>query len=267
MINTPLALVLTSGGYVFLLVAILSVCIPYYMLSDKKPKPGCLAIGLGAMISLFVLMFPAFITVQFFEHGSTMIRAAIIAGWIIIFGILIAIRRSKKANLGWSIATYIFFAICGGLLLMMIGGMGYFVYLRMFTHEKDDAPVWAVFLCIFFLAVLILVFVGQLFNRTKSNKEGKNEFDDLEEAKLTPDVVFRLNLVSKGLTDFPDEILKFPNLSYLDLSNNQINKLPADILKLKFLTSIKLSHNPISDQQRADIRKLFPPETELIFRT
>ena len=257
---------LTSGGYVFLLVTLLAIAIPYFLNSDKKPKPGCLAIGLGAIITWFILMFPAMITVQFFEHGNTIIRAAIIVGWLIIFGILIAIKRSKK-KLGWTIATYIFFAVCGVLLLVMIGGMGYFVYLRMFTHEKDDAPIWAVFLCIFFLAVLILVFVGQLFNRTKSNKDGKTEFDDLEEAKLTPDVVFRLNLTSKGLADFPEEILKFPNLAYLDLSNNQINKLPADILKLKFLTSIKLSNNPISDQQRAEIRKLFPPETELIFRT
>ena len=265
MINLIPALVLTSGAYVFLVVTLLSIGIPYFLNSDKKQKPGCLAIGLGAMITWFILMFPAMIALQFFEGGNTIVRAAIVVGWVVIFGILIAIKRSKK-KLGWTIATYIFFAVCGVLLLVLIGGMGYFVYLRMFTHEKDDAPIWAVFLCIFFLGTLITVFVGQLLNRTKANKDGKTEFDDLEEAKLTPEVVYRLSLTSKGYDAFPSEILKFPNLSYLDLSNNKIDKLPADILKLKFLTSIKLSNNPISDQQRAEIRKLFPPETEIIFR-
>ncbi|MCD0487701.1 hypothetical protein LPB86_05645 [Pedobacter sp. MC2016-14] len=265
MMTTLMAL--TSGGYIFLLVTLLAIALPYYFNSGKKEKPGCVAVGLGAIIAWVLLMAPATISIQLFETGNTPIRIGIVCCWLVLLGVLIAIKRSKKANLGWSIAMYAFFAVGAVLFAIMIAGMAYFVYLRMFTHEKDDAPVWAVFLCIFFVAVIVLAVIGQLFNTKKLGKDGETDFDNLDKAKLSPEAVQTLSLSGKGYQKFPPEILNFTNLVNLDLSNNEINELPADILKLKYLASIKLSGNPIDDAQRSKIRKLFPPETELIFRT
>jgi len=175
-------------------------------------------------------------------------------------------KKIKTAKFLFKIMLKLFLLIAGGLLLVLIGGMGYFVYQRLFTHEKDDAPLWAVLLCIFFLATILLVIAGQLLNGGNGHKTGKTDFDNLKEALLTPEAVLRLSLVSGGFTTLPGDILKFKNLSYLDLSNNQLATLPAQLLELKHLATVKLSGNPVSDEERAKLRRTFPPELELIFR-
>ncbi|WP_442587269.1 hypothetical protein ACSBL2_14600 [Pedobacter sp. AW31-3R] len=188
---------------------------------------------------------------------------AIIILLIVLFKIWPKEKRNKTLL---SLFFYLFFGLGAILLLVLLGGMGYFVYLRLFTHEKDEAPLWAVLLCIFFLSVMVLVVVGQLFKGKTAHKEGKTDFDDLQEALLTPHEVIRLNLVAKGLTRAPEDLLKFNNLISLDLSNNQLDTLPLKLAGLKHLASVKLSNNPISDEERSKIRRAFPPELELIFR-
>jgi len=267
MIKITLSETVTPVGYVVFAITLLSIGLAYWWLSAKKEKAGCVSVGLAAMLIWFLLMFPASISFSLFEGGTLPVRAAIIAFWIILAGAVVYIKRSKTIKFSWAIFLNVFFAIGGLMLAAMMGGMGYFVYLRLFTHEKDDAPLWAVFICIFFLSVLIMVIAGKILRGNKGNKDGKTEFNDLEEAKLTPDFVFGLDLSGQGFKNFPAEILKFENLVTLDLSNNQINTLPNDIARMKHLSTLKLSNNPISDQERALIRKMFPPEMELIFRT
>jgi len=267
MIKITLAETLTPAGYAVFAITFFSIGFSYWWLSGKKEKAGCVSVGLVAMLIWFLIILPASISFTLFEGGATPVRAAIIAVWIIIAGGVVYIKKSKSIKFSWAIFLNLFLGIGGLMLAFMMGGMGYFVYIRLFTHEKDDAPVWAVFLCIFFLSILIMVIAGKILGGNKANKKGKSEFDDLAEAILTPEVVFGLDLSGQGFKTFPSEILKFENLNTLDLSNNQISTLPNDINKLKFLSSVKLSNNPISDQERALIRKMFPPEMELIFRT
>lgn len=207
------------------------------------------------------------ISLKLFEAGNQSIRIAIIACWLLLIAIVISVKRSKKIKLGWSIFINLFLALGGLMLLSMMAGMGYFVYQRLFTHQRDDAPLWSVFLCIFFLGVLLLVIIGQLFKGGKGNKEGKTAFDNLKEALLTPEVVLSLDLSGQNLTSLPVDVLKFSNLTSLDLSNNQISQLPNELARMGYLATIKLSRNPITDQERSLIRRMFPAETQIIFRS
>lgn len=257
---------IAPAGYVFFLVIALSFTIAYFWLAAKK-KARVLFVVLAGSALTFALLMPAMISLQLFEAGNQIIRIAIVACWLFLIAIVIAIQRSKKVNLGWSILINLFLMIGGLMLVGLMAGMGYFVYLRLFTHERDDAPMWSVFLCIFFLGVLILAIAGQLLNSGKRNKEGKTEFNKLKEALLMPEIVLWLDLSGQNLTSVPADVLKFSNLTNLDLSNNQINQLPNDLARLTHLATIKLSGNPISDQERSIIRKMFPPETQIIFRS
>ena len=257
---------IAPAGYVFFLVIALSFTTAYFWLAAKK-KARVLFVFLAGSALTFALLMPAMISLQLFEAGNQIIRIAIVACWLFLIAIVIAIQRSKKVNLGWSILINLFLMIGGLMLVGLMAGMGYFVYLRLFTHELDDAPMWSVFLCIFFLGVLILAIAGQLLNSGKRNKEGKTEFNKLKEALLMPEIVLWLDLSGQNLTSVPADVLKFSNLTNLDLSNNQINQLPNDLARLTHLATIKLSGNPISDQERSIIRKMFPPETQIIFRS
>lgn len=257
---------IAPAGYIFFLVLALSFTMAYFWLAAKNKARVLYVVLAGSALS-FALLMPALISLQLFEAGNQMIRIAIVACWMLLLAIVIAVQRSKKINLGWSILVNLFLAIGGLMLLGLMAGMGYFVYLRLFTHERDDAPMWSVFLCIFFLGVLILAIVGQLLKSGKGNKEGKTEFNKLKEALLTPSIVLGLDLSGQNLTSVPADVFKFSNLTSLDLSNNQINQLPNDLARLGHLAIIKLSGNPISDQERSTIRKMFPPETQIIFRS
>lgn len=50
---------------------------------------------------------------------------------------------------------------------------------------------------------------------------------------------------NKDLKKFPEEILKFTNLSELDLSGNNISELPKSIKKLNCLRILRLNGNKI----------------------
>lgn len=255
---------ITFAGYLFVFVIILSFILGRtWLSSNTSEKPGCFVVGIAMIVISMSILFPASICIQFFGNGSIPVEIGIAAFCISITVAVVYFTKSKKTQLG-TFLIKIFFGIGALMLLGMMAGMGYYTYQRLFTHQKDNDEVWVVFICIFFLAVLVLVLFGYLFKgRTKNLITA---YDDLEEAKLNADRVISLDLSGKGLVHFPSDILKFNNLTSLDLSNNQITQLPAALSSLKRLDTIKLSNNPISDIERAIIRKLFPQETEIIFR-
>ncbi|WP_131535666.1 leucine-rich repeat domain-containing protein [Pedobacter nototheniae] len=265
---TPLLYSITPAGYLFFGTIIISIFLAYrWLKKDKTENPGCISIGFVSLIIGFMILFPVMISFQFFETGNLKIQIIVAIFWIILIAAIIYVAKSKNYKILWKVGRYILYIIFGGLFLILVGGMAYFVYLRMFTHEKDDAPMWAVFLCIFFLAVLILATIGLFIGNQKKMQAQLVEFKTLEEAKLKPEDVYILNLSNKNISSFPYEILDFKNLKSLDLSNNQLTELPFEISRMKNLFTIKLSNNPISDQQRAAIRKMFSPEVDLIFRS
>jgi Leucine-rich repeat (LRR) protein len=71
----------------------------------------------------------------------------------------------------------------------------------------------------------------------------EKEYTSIEEASKVPaEQVYRLNLNSKYLKEFPTEILKFTKLQSLDLSGNEgIKDLPAEFGNLKRLQYLTLS--------------------------
>lgn len=76
-------------------------------------------------------------------------------------------------------------------------------------------------------------------------------YTSLEEALKNPEKVIKLELRRKKLKSFPMEILKFPNLQYLDLTKNNIKELPAEISQLKNLQYFSISKNVLEE---------FPPQ-------
>lgn len=68
-------------------------------------------------------------------------------------------------------------------------------------------------------------------------------YTNLQEALKNPELVIKLELRKKKLKEFPMEILKFPNLQYLDLSKNDIKEIPAEIGQLKNLQYFAISKN------------------------
>lgn len=73
-------------------------------------------------------------------------------------------------------------------------------------------------------------------------------FFSLDSALAYPDPahVTELHLNGKSLKTVPLEILRFPNLIILDLSDNQLTKIPAEIQALKQLRWLLLSKNRLS---------------------
>ena len=55
--------------------------------------------------------------------------------------------------------------------------------------------------------------------------------------------VTKLNLSNLGLTEIPENVFLYTNLTKLTLSGNQIRNIPKDILKLRKLKTIDLSKN------------------------
>ncbi len=69
------------------------------------------------------------------------------------------------------------------------------------------------------------------------------EITTLEQVLKTPKSVYKLNLQSSGLLDFPTEILRCMNVQVLDLSRNGLMEVPGDITTLKDLRRLILSVN------------------------
>jgi Leucine-rich repeat (LRR) protein len=72
-------------------------------------------------------------------------------------------------------------------------------------------------------------------------------FTSLDEALKNPEKVIKLELRRKKLKKFPMEILKFPNLQYLDLSKNSIKEIPVEISQLKNLQFFAISKNDVEE--------------------
>jgi Leucine-rich repeat (LRR) protein len=62
-----------------------------------------------------------------------------------------------------------------------------------------------------------------------------DEITSLDSALKDPDKVIKLVLRKKHLKKFPEEIARFKNLQYLDISKNNIKEIPESIGQLKNL--------------------------------
>lgn len=262
---------LTLFGYGFIGEFLLSFLLAYFWLKSNKEddKSGCISIGIATMIIWFILMFPTFITFSIIENGTTFAKIGVAVFWLLILILIVYFRFAKNTtSIKKAIFTffkYLLFLIFSGLFLVLFFGMAYYVYLRLFTTEKNEDPLWVIFLCIFFLATLILAGFGLLTRNKEEKKKEKSTFYSLEEAILKLELVVELDLSKAKLKMFPEEILGFKNLKFLILSHNEINEIPNEINKLQNLIGVDLSNNPISDSERNKIRKLLSNEVEIVF--
>ena len=262
---------LTPFGYGFIGVLFLSFLLAYFGLKsyDKKNKPGCLSIGFAGLIIWFVLMFPTFFTFSIIENGNAATKVGLVLFWAFVLALVIYFVTAKNTEgvkkVIFTIFKYILYLILLGLFLVLFFGMTYYIYLRLFTAEKNEDPVWPALLCIFFVAVLGVIGFGFLVRDKEDKKKEKSTFYDLAEAKLKPQLVIELDLSKNKLSKFPEEILQFKNLKFLVLSHNEISEIPNDINKLHKLIGLDLSHNPISDLERNRLRKLLSKEVEIVF--
>jgi Leucine-rich repeat (LRR) protein len=76
----------------------------------------------------------------------------------------------------------------------------------------------------------------------------ENRFYSLKEALACPDpgAVRELYLHNQQLSEFPMEILKFTDLSKLELGYNQLSTLPDELARLTGLRELGLSYNRFS---------------------
>lgn len=87
--------------------------------------------------------------------------------------------------------------------------------------------------------------------------ENKVTSYELKEALRNPEGVCRLDLSGKGLTEFPKEILKFPNLKRLILNNNQLSSIPDEIENMKTVLVIDISDNKFEKVPRGITRMVW----------
>ncbi|RLD74767.1 MAG: hypothetical protein DRJ10_16505, partial [Bacteroidetes bacterium] len=71
-------------------------------------------------------------------------------------------------------------------------------------------------------------------------------YSSVEEALLTPDNVFVLDLSANSLIELPKNIIKLTKLQRLNLSNNSITKLPEEFFELKLLQELNLEENRLT---------------------
>lgn len=273
MINIPLLFLagLTPIGYAFIALIFLSFLIAYFWLksSKKENKLGCFSIGFTAFLIWFVLMFPTSFSFAIIESGNELATVGVGVFWFIILLFVLyfvfAKNTTKGKNFIFSIFKYVLIAIFAGLFLILFSGLVYYSYQRLFTAEKNGDPIWVAFLCIFFVATLIIAGFGLFIRNKETIKKEKTTFFDLEKAKLKPESVVELDLSKTKLKTFPEEILKFKNLKFLVLSDNELTEIPNEINKLQQLIGIDLSNNQISDLERGRIRKQLSREVEIVF--
>ncbi|KAF2516156.1 leucine-rich repeat domain-containing protein [Flavobacterium foetidum] len=228
-----------------------------------------MSLGLAALLIGFALMFPISFSFAIIENGNKIAIIGVAVFWILILGLVayffIAKKTTAVKNVIFSIIKYCLYLLFLGLFLTLVLGMAYYIYARLFTSEKKDDPIWPAFLCIFFIASLILAGFGLLSRNKEEKKKEKTTFYNLEEAKLKPELVIELDLSKQQLKTFPIEILQFKSLKFLVLSHNEITEIPNEVNKLHKLIGLDLSNNPISDLERSRIRKLLSSEVEIIF--
>ena len=86
-----------------------------------------------------------------------------------------------------------------------------------------------------------------------------HSYKSIEDALKYPEKVIKLELRKQRLKAFPMEILKFPNLQYLDLSKNNIKELPVEISQLENLQYFAISKNSLEElpPQIGELSNLF----------
>lgn len=110
----------------------------------------------------------------------------------------------------------------------------------------------------YFISTIVLFFVlsqskAQLLDSVALAHA--DEITNMDSALLNPDKVIKLVLRKKHLKKFPEEILKFKNLQYLDISKNSIKELPDGIGELTQLQYLACSKTGLEHVSR-DIGKL-----------
>ncbi|OUD34616.1 hypothetical protein, partial [Flavobacterium sp. FPG59] len=93
----------------------------------------------------------------------------------------------------------------------------------------------------YFLSALVLLCTTSLWSQIKNDKN--REFNDLNDALKTPELIYRLNLSNQNLKLDGVDWSKFINLEYLSLKNDHLKEIPSGITKIKTLKSIDLSGN------------------------
>ncbi|MEM0575098.1 leucine-rich repeat domain-containing protein [Flavobacterium polysaccharolyticum] len=93
----------------------------------------------------------------------------------------------------------------------------------------------------YFRYALVLLFTTSLWSQIKYDKN--REFNDLNDALKTPELIYRLNLSNQNLKLDGVDWSKFVNLEYLSLKNDHLKEIPSGITKIKTLKSIDLSGN------------------------
>lgn len=96
-----------------------------------------------------------------------------------------------------------------------------------------------------------------------------DEITSMDSALMNPDKVIKLVLRKKHLKKFPEDIRKFKNLQYLDLSKNNIKELPewiGELSQLQFLACSKtgLEHVPREIGQLKNLRWINLNQNELV---
>ena len=91
-----------------------------------------------------------------------------------------------------------------------------------------------------FVLILILFISSSSF----SQEIKERDYMSIEEARVNhPDSVFAIRMIKMKLTDFPEEILNYPNLRALDLTKNKLTKIPQNLNQLQKLEILTLSKN------------------------
>jgi len=70
-------------------------------------------------------------------------------------------------------------------------------------------------------------------------------FTSIEDASKHPEQVVKLELKREKLKSIPNEVFKFTNLQYLDVSKNNITEIPAEIKHLKYLQYLNVAKNKL----------------------
>jgi Leucine-rich repeat (LRR) protein len=66
------------------------------------------------------------------------------------------------------------------------------------------------------------------------------------EMLANPDTVISISLKKQKLKKVPDELFRFRNLKYLDLSGNKLEEIPSEIGQLQNLLQLDVSNNNLS---------------------
>jgi Leucine-rich repeat (LRR) protein len=96
--------------------------------------------------------------------------------------------------------------------------------------------------------IMISLLIISAFANSQNNNDKNKEYNNIAEALVNPEKVYRLNLSNQKVMISDDEWSRFINLEYLNLENYHLKEIPIGITYLKNLKVINLNGN--------DFRKL-----------